>query len=293
VADVSAPAREVRSAGGVVWRGEGAQREVMVVHRDRYGDWSLPKGKVEPDEAVLHAAVREVYEETGVPAVPQLRLPSVHYLTGTPGESKTVDFWAMRATGDGGREADHEITEARWVPVGQASGLLTYAHDRGVLHAFNHHPRITAEIMLVRHAHAGSKHQWDGPDGQRPLSSRGRAEVRRLLPVLELVAPRHVFSASALRCRDTVTGLGLPVEVEPAYDETSVDGVGGARKALLELADAGVPSVVCSQGKVIPPLLDSLRPADWPRADDFDTPKGTGWLLGFAGARLVGLDRLP
>jgi 8-oxo-(d)GTP phosphatase len=290
---MSEPLPEVRSAGGVVWRGDGDRLEVMVVHRDRYGDWSLPKGKLDPQEAPLHAAVREVQEETGVTGIPQLRLPTVHYLTGTPGESKTVDFWAMRVAADEGRETDHEITEARWVPIGQAPGLLTYAHDRGVLHAFTRSPRVSAEIMLIRHAHAGSKDHWDGPDALRPLSSRGRGEVRRLTPVLELLAPRRVLSASALRCRDTVTGLTQPVEVEPAFDETSPDGVGGARKALLELAGEGRPAVVCSQGKVIPPLLASLRPADWPRTDDFDTPKGTGWLLGFAGDRLVGLDRLP
>jgi 8-oxo-dGTP pyrophosphatase MutT (NUDIX family) len=290
---VSAPVPDVRSAGGVVWRGTGTRREVMLVYRDRYGDWSLPKGKLEPGEAPLCAAVREVLEETGIAAVPQVRLPTVHYLTGTPGESKSVDFWAMRAVDDAGRDADDEISEARWVAPADAPALLTYAHDRGVLHAFSRLPGITAELFLVRHAHAGDRHRFAGPDEQRPLSRRGRAEVERLTPVLRLIRPVRVVSASVLRCRETVAGLGVPVELRTALDETSPAGLPGARETLLALARDAQPAVVCSQGKVIPPLLASLRPPDWPLADGFETAKGTGWLLGFAGDRLVALDRVP
>lgn len=288
-----AESRVVRSAGGVVWRGLGTRREVMVVHRDRYNDWSLPKGKLDPGERVLHAAVREVYEETGVCGIPQLRLPTAQYLTGTPGESKLVDYWSMRVASDAGRERDDEITEARWIPLAEAAAVLTYGHDRGVVHAFTRYPRITAEIVLIRHAHAGSRAQWAGPDELRPLSHRGRRERETLTPVANLIRPERVVSATPLRCRDTVAQLDRPVEDEPAFDETSLDGVEGARKALLALARTGRPTVVCSQGKVIPPLLSEIRPADWPLADDFETAKGTGWLLAFAGDQVVGLDRLP
>lgn len=288
-----APSRVVRSAGGVVWRGFGSQREVMLVHRDRYGDWTLPKGKVEPGEPVLHAAVREVHEESGVRAVPQLRLPTVEYLTGTPGESKTVDFWSMRAVSDAGRAADDEISEARWVSVAEAPALLTYAHDRGVLLAYTRAPLVTAEVLLVRHAHAGTKEGWAGPDALRPLSSRGRAERDRLATVLRLFAPGRVVSAAPLRCRDTVAVLGLPVVVDTTFNEFSPHGLAGARKALLALTRTHITTVVCSQGKVIPPLLATIRPPDWPLADEFATGKGTGWLLAYAGDHLVGLDRLP
>ncbi len=295
---MTAPQTTVRSAGGVVWRGIGRGREVMLVHRDRYGDWTLPKGKLEPGEAVLAAAVREVLEETGVTAVPQLRLPTVEYLTGTPGELKSVDFWSMRVVTDAGRESDHEVSEARWVPVGDAPAMLTYSHDRGVLRAFTEAPPVTTELVLVRHAHAGTREGWTGPDELRPLSRRGLAEVQRLTPVAGLFQPSRVISAEPVRCQETVAPLGLPVELEPAFGEHSPAGVPGARTALLALARRGRTTVVCSQGKVIPPLLDSMRPQSWPLADDFQTPKGTGWLLAFAGnnstgPQLIGLDRLP
>ena len=74
--------------------------EVAVIHRDRYDDWSLPKGKLDAGEHVLAAAVREVREETGVAAVPHVRLPTIRYLTGEPDTEKTVDFWSMQALVD-------------------------------------------------------------------------------------------------------------------------------------------------------------------------------------------------
>jgi 8-oxo-dGTP diphosphatase len=295
VAQVSEPVadRRVRAAGGVVWRGVGPGREVVLVYRSRYGDWTLPKGKLERAEPALQAAVREVAEETGVVAVPQLRLPSAEYLTGVPGEVKTVDFWSMRMVSDSGREADHEVTEARWVPLADARALVSYANDRGVLHAFARAPRVTAEVVLLRHAHAGSKARWRGPDELRPLDEHGYDQVSRLIPAARLVQPARVWSASPLRCQQTVEPLGLPVTVEPAFDELSPAGANGAVDALLSLTKLPDTSVVCSQGKVIPPLLAALRPSNWPQSEDFTTPKGTGWLLAFAGSNLVGLDRLP
>jgi len=68
----------------------------------RYNDWTLPKGKLEPGEPSLAAAVREVREETGIDGVPQVRLPSIQYLTGEPGVEKVVDFWSMRVHRDRG-----------------------------------------------------------------------------------------------------------------------------------------------------------------------------------------------
>ena len=86
--------------------------------------------------------------------------------------------------------------------------------------------------------------------------------------------------------------VGLPVKVDPAFDEDAPEGVRGAAAALLALAADGGSTVICSQGKVIPPLLRLLRPAGTGKVEDFETPKGTGWLLGIAGTTVVGADRL-
>jgi 8-oxo-dGTP diphosphatase len=225
-----------------------------------------------------------------------VRLPTIRYLTGEPGVEKQVEFWSMAVLADAGREPDHEIAEMRWVPVAEASTLLSYKHDRGVLAAFARLPRITTLITVVRHAHAGTPLAWYGPDRLRPLDSLGHQQVQALTPLLVLIAPDRIVSASPQRCRETVAPLSelldVPVKVDPVFDEKSADGVAGAFAAVLALAADGGSTVICSQGKVIPPVLGLLRPANATKVEEFETPKGTGWLVAFAGTTVVSADRL-
>jgi 8-oxo-dGTP diphosphatase len=283
----------VRAAGGVVWRGTGAGNiEIVLVNRPRYDDWTLPKGKLEPGEHPILAAVREVQEETGIEGIPQVRLPTIGYLTGEPGVEKSVDFWSMRVRAEQDRAPDHEVAEVRWVPLARAQPLLTYAHDRGVVAAFAALPRVTGEVLVVRHAHAGSRRAWHGADELRPLDPVGMRQVARLTGLLAVFGPARVVSATPRRCRDTVERLGPPVRTCPAFDEEAPEGVTGALAALRSLASGPAPTVVCSQGRLIPPLLSALRPANSTAIEAYDTPKGTGWLLAFAGTDAVAADPL-
>ncbi len=277
----------VHAAGGVVWRRSPGGLEIALVHRPRYDDWSLPKGKRDPDEHRLAAAVREVHEETAVHAVPQVRLPTIRYLTGQPGVEKVVDFWSMRADTWIERAPDDEIEEVRWVSATGAPALLSYAHDRGVVKAFLDLPEITAVVALIRHAKAGKRGQWPGRDAERPLEHSGTADARALCGVLALFRPTLVVSATPVRCWQTVEPLELPVVTDPVFDETAAPAA--AAEALRDLAGRGEVAVVCSQGDLIPPVLTALTGRTNPR---FTTPKGAGWVLSFAGDRLVNHDYL-
>jgi 8-oxo-dGTP pyrophosphatase MutT (NUDIX family) len=125
----------IEAAGGVVLRGEGDHAEVLVVHRVRYDDWSLPKGKLDPGERPEDAALREVEEETAVEAILGRPLPSVRY--DTPRGPKRVRWYAMtpRAGDPGERVPDHEVDVARYVPVAEAKALLTYPDEVSLLRA--------------------------------------------------------------------------------------------------------------------------------------------------------------
>jgi 8-oxo-(d)GTP phosphatase len=276
----------VQSAGGVVWRAtKPGDQQIALVHRPRYDDWSLPKGKLDGDEHLLEAAVREVLEETAVHAVPQARLPTIRYLTGQPGVEKIVHFWAMRAGTWTDRLPDDEIAEVRWVAPGSAAGLLSYAHDRGVVKAFLDLPPITAVLALIRHAKAGKRSQWPGDDNLRPLEPAGFADADRLCRLLNLFQPTAVVSAEPLRCQQTVRPLGQDIRTDPAFNKESDPRMAAA--AVRTLAEKGGVQVVCSQGELIPAVLAELTERGIPQ---FSTPKGSGWILSFAGARLVGYD---
>jgi len=120
---------EVRAAGGVVCRpGAGGGREVAVIHRPKYDDWSLPKGKLHDGEAFEAAAVREVEEEIGVRCALGRELEPVGY-TDPKGRWKVVRYWVMEPVAELGFEPGDEVDEVRWLPPGEATALLTHEHD--------------------------------------------------------------------------------------------------------------------------------------------------------------------
>ena len=118
----------MRAAGGVVVR----DGEVLVVHRPRYDDWSLPKGKLEDGETWEDAALREVHEETGVACRLLRELDDDHY-TDRKGRSKRVRWWLMEPLSTAMRDADDEVDDVRWIALDEASELLSYDHDRALL----------------------------------------------------------------------------------------------------------------------------------------------------------------
>ena len=117
----------IRAAGGVVRR-DGL---IAVVHRPQHGDWSLPKGKLEPGEDDETAAVREVREETGHEAVIERDLGTVSYEVAT-GRPKTVRWYLMIASADANDLAD-DVDDVRWLAPEIVDEILTYATDRDVL----------------------------------------------------------------------------------------------------------------------------------------------------------------
>jgi 8-oxo-dGTP pyrophosphatase MutT (NUDIX family) len=107
--------------------------EVLLVHRPRYGDWSFPKGKLEPGETDEQAALREVEEETGLRCELGAELPSTSYRDSKL-RQKTVRYWALGPV-DGSAAPKNEVDEVRWLPLSEAERLLSYDRDVRVLHA--------------------------------------------------------------------------------------------------------------------------------------------------------------
>ncbi len=121
----------VEAAGGVVLDPEG---RVVLVHRPRYDDWTLPKGKLDPGESFEEAALREVEEETGLRARLVRELPAIRY-TDAKGRPKLVRYWLMEVEHDPGFEPNDEVDELRWLDPREALSLLTYERDGEVLRA--------------------------------------------------------------------------------------------------------------------------------------------------------------
>jgi CYTH domain-containing protein/8-oxo-dGTP pyrophosphatase MutT (NUDIX family) len=124
--DVVADAK-VRASGGVIVRG-GGEHEVALVHRPKYDDWSLPKGKLDAGEGWEEAALREVEEETGLRARLLDELSPIAYLD-PKGRRKVVRYWRMEVV-SGSFTPNKEVDEFEWLSLGDALERLTYDHDR-------------------------------------------------------------------------------------------------------------------------------------------------------------------
>jgi 8-oxo-dGTP diphosphatase len=120
---------EIEAAGGVVLQ----DGRVALVHRPKYDDWTLPKGKLDAGESFEEAALREVWEETGLRTRLERELPAVEYSVGD--RPKVVRYWLMSVESDPGFERNDEVDELRWLSPADAAALLTYDRDKGVLEA--------------------------------------------------------------------------------------------------------------------------------------------------------------
>jgi 8-oxo-dGTP diphosphatase len=119
---------EVSAAGGVVVKEGEREPLIAVIHRPKYGDWTLPKGKLETNEAWEQAALREVREETGFECELVRELDAVRYRD-RKGRSKLVRYWLMTPRG-GSFEPNDEVDELRWLTPAEADDILSYEHDR-------------------------------------------------------------------------------------------------------------------------------------------------------------------
>lgn len=132
-ADDDGPAKV--AGGGLVARPGPAGPEVLLVHRVRHGDWSIPKGATAPGETVQECALREVREETGLRCRMGAEIHSVRYRDRN-NRAKHVRFWHMTPVGTAAPPDPTEIDEVRWVPLDDAAALLTRGRDRAVVAAF-------------------------------------------------------------------------------------------------------------------------------------------------------------
>lgn len=288
--------KTVHAAGAVLWQAtdDAANPEVAVIHRPRYDDWSLPKGKVDPGETEPVTAVREVLEETGYASHLGRRLAAVSY----PLEQgiKKVRYWSARAVG-GEFAPNSEVDELKWLPLEEALKQVDYPHDRKVLRRFAKHPANTQSVIIVRHGTAGSKTRYKGDDRKRPLDKHGRAQAESLVGVLLAFGATELYAADRLRCRQTIEPLaeelGVAIHDEPALTEEAYAGDHKAtRHRVFEIASAGGTPVICSQGKVIPDLVSWWCERDGVRPDKSRNRKGSVWVMSLADGRLVAADHI-
>jgi 8-oxo-(d)GTP phosphatase len=292
--DLTVSGKVIWAAGAVLWRCASESVEVAVIHRPRYDDWSLPKGKMDPGETGPVTAARELLEETGHRVRLGRRLQNVSY----PIDQgvKRVRYWAAHSLG-GEFTPGREVDELIWLPISDAVKKVSYPHDRKVLRRFAKFPADTQTVLVVRHGTAGSKSRFSGDDKMRPLDKKGRAQAEALVGQLSVFGPTDVYAADRLRCHQTMEPLaeelGVVISNEPTLtEEAYAANAKGARRRVLEIADLPGTPVICTQGKVIPDLIAWWCERDGIRPDKSRNRKGSTWVLSLADGQLIAADHI-
>jgi 8-oxo-dGTP diphosphatase len=269
----------------VVWRLKAGELQVLLVHRPRYDDWSWPKGKVEPGEPLVWAALRETVEETGRQVVLGAPLPGVAYGL-SAGRRKEVHYWSARVADgpDGPDGADDapalgargpirlarksEIDDARWFAAARARQRLTRSTDRPQLEAVVQAHRAgaldTRAVIVLRHAAAVGRKDWrEAGESTRPLAAAGRERARRAVPLLSAYGVTAIVTSPWKRCRQTVLPYAKATGLGRRGDERLTEAAAGANPkaavaALEELLAGGPAAVLCTHRPVLGPLMRQL-----------------------------------
>jgi len=258
--------KRIAAAGAVITRPGDQGTEFLLIHRHLRDDWTFPKGKVDPGENLVGAAVREVREETGFAIQLGMPLPTQHYQAN--GIPKDVNYWHATIL-KGEFSPNEEVDEIRWLTFDAAKALLTYAHDADVLLAAST-AKPTSPLIVLRHTQAMKRAEWiatpigaSSTDAARPLTAVGRMQANTLVSALAAFGVTQVNSSDSRRCRDTVgpyaSARSLSINFEPSVSEEQhlLDPM-PAQQRVRDIATLSEPVVICTHRPVMPTVMAAL-----------------------------------
>ncbi len=286
----------ILAAGALVWRkSEKKKIELAIIHRPKYDDWTIPKGKVESTESLIACAYREVIEETSIETEFGRYLGEVNYqsLEGL----KQVSFWSARVLKENSFTPSSEVDQIKWVEVSKAAKLLSLDTDKVIFNKFIKSKYNTKPLILLRHAKAISRDEWQGDDDDRPLDALGQAQAKRLLSIYQVFNLGQIHTSDAIRCYDTVEpmakSLGLKLEVSSKVSESSFkkdrDAAFDYAKDLMK-ADNRV--LLCSHNPILPKMLNKLGKNSDVDTDEEKLSPADALVIHRIGKEIIQIDRI-
>ena len=286
----------ISAAGAVVWRKHKDNfTEVAIIHRPKYDDWSFPKGKIEVGESLIASAHREVLEETNLQTEFGPHLGQVEYFT--PDGLKKVTYWSAKVIGEKPFRANTEVDQLKWIPITKVIEVLTNETDKEIFDKFVKVKFNSKPFILLRHAKAITRDEWQGEDDDRPLSSSGQNQAMRLLSTYQVFNIDQIHSSDAVRCYDTVKsmakGLDIKLEVSSKLSEnTYKKDKEKAFDYVRELIKEDKSILICSHNPILPKMLNKLTKKSEIEADEDKLSPADGWVIHRSGKEIIQIDRL-
>jgi phosphohistidine phosphatase SixA/8-oxo-dGTP pyrophosphatase MutT (NUDIX family) len=286
----------ILAAGTVTWRrSEDGIPLVALVHRPKYDDWSLPKGKMEESELAQACAYRETLEETGFEVRLQKYLGEIAYET-TAGE-KRVKYWSAEFLGESGRPNLLEVDEVKWLKIDEVYDHLNRDSDREILSEFSKVELDAQPLVLLRHAKAVAREEWLGDDLDRPLHSTGETQAKRLISALTPYGIREIHSSSAVRCYETINPIARALSLDYFFTDNLTEYIyernsGRTFKYLDRLLENDYPTLVCGHNPILPQYLASKYSKQGFDVAQTDLKPADAWVLHHVGKEVVAVDHI-
>lgn len=261
-----AVAKHIIAAGTVTMRpGADGVTEVLLVHRPRYDDWSLPKGKLTNGEYLAACATRETHEESAVQV--HLRAPVTELSYPVSSGTKSVTYWRGHPASVRRHRAGAEVDQIAWLSVTKALRQVTYPDERDVIRRAVNVPDSTP-LVILRHGKALARSEWPQhrPDKRRPLDQRGEAQSAALIPLLDAYGVTRLVSSESTRCHRTLKPFGKARDLAVEKTATLTEELGESEpravtafmRQVAAATAAGTATAVCGHRPVLPTMLAAL-----------------------------------
>lgn len=287
--------QKIQAAGAVLWReADEDVIEIALVHRPKYMDWSLPKGKLNRGESHIAGAYREVLEETGYRSKFGPFLGTINYKTDEV--AKEVRYWSAKAykNPETHPSAD-EVDELRWISSIQAKNLLTNESDKEIVDKFLEIGAQTQTLILLRHAKALNRDEWQKDDEDRPLDQNGQIQAKNLPQYFLAYNIDQICSSDAMRCAETVLPLSQAIGRSITYvsdlsEYAFYKNKSAAYDYVKELIESEGAHLVCSHNPILPKMVEKLIGKKSFKSLKKEIAPGDAIVLHFRDGDVVALD---
>lgn len=285
----------IQGAGAVLWRREDDEILVCLVHRSRYQDWSLPKGKREESESLIACAYRETLEETGFSSIFGQNLGEIEYIYSS--EKKIIKYWAAEARSQERNFSTSEISEIEWLPISAALSRVNYESDKEILRRFNSIDVDAATLILLRHCKAISREDWRRDDIDRPLADIGITQSMRLVHDLMPFEITEIYTSPAERCMSSVLPIAQKKNVSirvnwTIEEERFAKNKADALETITKIMKTGDSTLLCSHNPVLPYIVKKLVDKFVIEVDTVSLEPADAWIIHHLLGEVICIDSL-
>jgi 8-oxo-dGTP diphosphatase len=286
----------IRGGGSVVWRrGEDDKLEIALIHRPKYNDWTIPKGKCEDGESQITAAFRETIEETGFKVKFSRFLGDVEYQTDEG--KKQISYWRAKFQKSVGLPIEGEVDEVRWFEVNSAVERVSHDSEKEIIQRFLESDLDSKVLIQLRHCKALARTEWEGDDSKRPLDSVGLEQSERLIQNLIPFGIEEIHSSDAVRCYESINPLAKSLSLNYFFTDSLSEIVYQRKpnrvfKYIERLLDNSNTTLICSHNPILPHYLQIKLNRQGFNVNDTFLKPGDAWIIHHIQREILAVDKL-